>query len=274
MKTRGLLILSRSDIGRLMTYGRTLRQRPQSTGVRSKPAPAPGSSSTREGFVNHDGKRRTFLAAAGALVAGKAVRAAAQGGRQMTRIDFEAAPVGALPPGVTAALTGSGGPVKWSVTDDPTAPAGPKVLTETSKDTTDYRFPLAIFDQPVLADLDVAARFKAVAGEVDRAAGIAVRLADRNNYYVVRANALEDDVRLYKVVAGQRRQFAGANVKVPSGTWQELRLLARGNHFEVFLEGKSLYSATDMTFAAAGHVALWTKADSVTYFDDLRIQPL
>ena len=115
-------------------------------------------------------------------------------------------------------------------------------------------------------------RFKPVAGEVDRAAGIAVRLSDPNNYYVVRANALEDNVRLYRMVSGRRSQFAGADAKVPSGKWQELRLVARGSRFEVFLDGKSLYSATDTTFPAAGRVALWTKADSVTRFDDLRIQ--
>lgn len=183
----------------------------------------------------------------------------------MTRIDFESSV--AFQP----MLTGKGGPVAWSVIDDPTAPAGSKVLAQTSKDTTDYRFPIAVFDQPVLADLDIAVRFKPVAGDVDRAAGIAVRLADRDNYYVVRANALEDNVRLYKIVKGDRRQFAGANVKVPSGVWQDLRLVVRGNRFEVFFEGKSLYSATDTTFIAAGRVALWTKADSVTSFDDVRI---
>jgi hypothetical protein len=206
--------------------------------------------------------RRTFIGGALCLLAPPLQ--AQQGGR-MTRIDFES-PVAFQP-----MLTGKGGPVAWSVIDDPTAPAGPKVLAQTSKDTTDYRFPLAVFDQPVLADLDVAVRFKPVAGDVDRAAGIAVRLADRDNYYVVRANALEDNVRLYKVVKGDRRQFAGANVKVPSGMWQDLRLVVRGNRFEVFYEGRSLYSATDTTFGAAGRVALWTKADSVTSFDDLRI---
>jgi hypothetical protein len=192
----------------------------------------------------------------------------------MTRIDFETAPVGALPTGITGALTGSGGPVAWAVVEDPTAPAGPKVLAQTSTDKTDYRFPLAIFDAPVAADIDVAVRFKPVAGEIDRAAGIAIRLKDRNNYYVVRANALEDNVRLYRMVSGQRIQFAGANTKVPSGKWQELRLLARGSRFEVFLDGKSLYSATDTAIPSAGRVALWTKADSVTHFDDLRIQTL
>jgi hypothetical protein len=192
----------------------------------------------------------------------------AQGGDRMTRIDFES-PVAFQP-----MLTGKGGPVAWSVIDDPTAPAGPKVLAQTSKDKSDFRFPLAVFDQPVVQDVDVAVRFKPVSGEVDRAAGLAVRLVDRDNYYVVRANALEDNVRLYKVVKGNRLQFAGANIKVPSGIWQDLRLVVRGNRFEVFFEGKSLYSATDTTFSGAGRVALWTKADSVTWFDDLRIAPL
>ena len=192
----------------------------------------------------------------------------------MTRIDFEAAATGTLPPGVTGALTGSGGPVAWAIVEDPTAPAGPKVLAQTSTDKTDYRFPLAIFEAPVAADIDVAVRFKPVGGAVDRAAGIAVRLSDPNNYYVVRANALEDNVRLYRMVNGRRSQFAGADTKVPSGKWQELRLVARGSHFEVFLDGKSLYSATDTAITAAGRVALWTKADSVTHFDDLRLQTL
>lgn len=209
--------------------------------------------------------RRAFISGALCLLAPPLH---AQEGPRMTRIDFES-PVAFQP-----MLTGRGGPVAWSVIDDPTAPAGPKVLTEISKDTTDYRFPLAVFDQPVLADLDIAVRFKPVAGEVDRAAGIAVRLSDRDNYYVVRANALEDNVRLYRVVKGDRRQFAGASIKVPSGVWQELRLVIRGSRFEVFYEGRSLYSATDATFAAAGRVALWTKADSVTSFDDLRIVAL
>jgi hypothetical protein len=220
--------------------------------------------------MTQDPQRRSVVLG----MAGTGVVASTSAAAQLTRIDFESAPVGALPAGVTGALTGSGGPVAWSVVQDQTALAGPKVLAQTSTDTTDYRFPLAIFEQPVAKDLDVAVRFKPVSGEVDRAAGIAVRLADRNNYYVVRANALEDNVRLYKVVGGQRRQFAGANIKVPSGVWQELRLTARGDRFEVFLNGKSLYGATDTTFANPGRVALWTKADSVTYFDDLRIQPL
>jgi hypothetical protein len=210
--------------------------------------------------------RRAFLA--GALCTLVASRTHAQTGGSSTRIDFES-PVAFQP-----MLAGKGGPVAWNVIDDPTAPAGAKVLAQTSKDKTDDRFPLAVFDQPVLQDLDMAVHFKPVSGEVDRAAGIAVRLADRDNYYVARANALEDNVRLYRVVKGDRQQFAGANIKVPSAVWQELRLIARGSRFEVYLEGRSLFSAVDTTFATAGRVALWTKADSVTSFDDLRIVSL
>ena len=208
----------------------------------------------------------------GALTTLAAPSLQAQGPDRMTRIDFEAAATGSLPAGITPMLTGSSGPVAWMVVEDPTAPAGPKVLAQTSKDKADYRFPLAVFDQPVLQDVDVAVRFKPVAGEVDRAAGIAIRLTDRNNYYVVRANALEDNVRLYKVTNGDRRQFAGVSAKVPSGKWQELRLKVQGSRFEVFFEGKSLYTADDTAIVGGGRVALWTKSDSVTHFDDLRIQ--
>ena len=204
--------------------------------------------------------RRTFLAGVAALTVAT-TRAEAQ---QSKRIDFETA-------AYTGAITGSGGSARWELLADPTAATKQKVLAQTSTDKTDYRFPLAILDAPAPANLDVSVRFKPVAGEVDRAAGLAVRLRDRDNYYVVRANALEDNVRLYKMVCGQRLQFAGTNAKVPSGVWQELRLKVEGNRFEVFLDGKSLYTASDATFAAAGRVALWTQSDSVTSFDDLRI---
>ena len=117
-------------------------------------------------------QRRSILTMTSAVLAASAARA--QGGPSV-RIDFEATPVGQLPAGVTTALTGSGGPVKWSVIEDPTAPAGSKVLAQTSADRTDLRFPLAIFE-PVVGDAAVAVKFRAVSGEVDRAGGIALRL--------------------------------------------------------------------------------------------------
>src|SRR5437764_1953756 len=146
--------------------------------------------------------RRALIAFGGALAISSTSRA--QGGGLMNRIELETA-------ARSGAITGSGAPAQWELLADATAPSKRKVLAQTSADKTDYRFPLAIFDAPVAADVEVAVKFKPVAGEVDRAAGIAVRLADKDNYYVVRANALEDNVRLYRVVKGQRIQFAGAN---------------------------------------------------------------
>jgi len=212
-------------------------------------------------------RRDVFILGGATLLAGTA---SAQG----SRIDFESGQVGALPAGVTTALTGSGGPVKWAILDDASAPAGPKVLAETSADRTDYRFPLAIFGAPVATDFEVAVKFKPVAGEVDRAAGIAVRLADKDNYYVVRANALEDNVRLYVVLDGDRKQFAGVNQKVSPQQWHSLRLRTVGDRFTVFFDGKQLFEATDGRLGGAGGVALWSKADSVTEFTDLTIDPM
>ena len=113
-----------------------------------------------------------------------------------------------------------------------------------------------------------------MAGNVDQAGGIAVRLADPDNYYVVRANALEDNVRFYRVVKGAREQLEGANVKVTPNEWHQLGLRAEGERFTITFDGKPLFTATDRTFAGAGKVALWTKADSVTRFDRIEIKTL
>lgn len=146
------------------------------------------------------------------------------------------------------------------------------MLAQTSTDSTDYRFPLCVYDKVTAKDVEVAVRFKAVSGKVDQAAGLMVRFQDKDNYYITRANALEDNVRLYKVEAGSRRQFAEAKAKVSSGEWHTLKLEVKGKHFEVFFADKLLFEADDDTFKDAGKVGLWTKADSVAYFDDLKIE--
>jgi hypothetical protein len=189
-----------------------------------------------------------------------------------TVLDFDTADVGKLPAGFSTVLTGGGGPVIWVVKEDSSAPSGGKVLAQTSTDTTDYRFPLCVYDKVTARDVDVAVRLKAVSGKVDQAAGLVVRFRDKDNYYIVRANALEDNVRLYKVVGGSRKQFAGTKAKVSSGEWHTLKLTAKGNHFTVFFDGTQLFKADDDTFPEPGKVGLWTKADSVTYFDDLTIE--
>ena len=181
--------------------------------------------------------------------------------------------IGAAPDSFRFARTGQGGLAHWTVASDPTADGG-RAIEQTSTDRTDYRFPLAIYDGASAANVDASVRFKAVAGRIDQAGGIAVRLRDADNYYVVRANALEDNVRFYRVVKGRREQLEGANLKVTANEWHLLGVRAEHDRFTVSYDGKILFGATDKTFADAGKVALWTKSDSVTRFDKLAIQPL
>jgi len=194
-----------------------------------------------------------------------------QASGQQLIYDFDSDPVGQLPASFHSARTGQGSESKWAVISDPTAPSKPNVVAQTSTDTTDYRFPLLIADGGAFRDLEVGVKFKAVSGRVDQAGGLVFRLKDPNNYYIVRANALEDNYRLYHVVDGRRRQFAGANFKITPGVWHELRVEAVGNRFICYYDGVKKIEATDDTFKDAGKVGLWTKADSVTSFDDLKV---
>jgi hypothetical protein len=185
--------------------------------------------------------------------------------------NFDSDTPGQLPAKFHSAKTGGGTQEKWLVTADPTAPSKPNVVAQTSTDQTDYRFPLLISDEGSFQNLDLSVKFKTVSGSIDRAAGLVFRLRDPNNYYIVRANALENNYRLYHVVNGRRSQFAGANFKVTSGEWHELRVEAVGNKIACYYDGNKKIEATDDTFKDAGKVGLWTKADSVTSFDDLNV---
>lgn len=188
-------------------------------------------------------------------------------------IAIEKMEVGKPPADFEFARTGQGAPSQWTVVSDPGASGG-RAIEQSSTDRTDYRFPLAIYSPIAVKNGDIAVRFKSVAGKVDQAAGIAMRLINFGNYYVVRANALEDNVRFYRMVKGKREQLEGTNVKVSGNEWHTLGLKAEGERFTVTLDGKQLFTATDRTFAGAGKIALWTKADSVTRFDRIEIKVL
>jgi len=191
-------------------------------------------------------------------------------GRQLG-YNFDSDSAGQLPQKFHSALTGSGSEPKWTVMADPSAPSKPNIVAQMSTDKTDYRFPLLIADEGSFRDLELSVRFKAVSGNIDRAGGLVFRLRDPNNYYIVRANALENNYRLYHVVNGRRSQFAGANLKVTSGEWHELRVEVVGNKITCYYDGNKKIESTDDTFRDAGKIGLWTKADSVTYFDDLKV---
>lgn len=188
-------------------------------------------------------------------------------------VSFIEAQIGTLPQGFATERTGDGPPADWTMVQDDTAPGG-RALAQTGTDRTDYCFPLAIYQPLSAANVEVSVRFNAVAGSIDRAAGVAVRLADRDYYYVVRANALEDNVNLYRVIKGRRTQISGVHHKVSSGAWHTLNLKAVADRFTVSFDGADLFSANDRSMPRAGKMALWTKADSVTHFAALSITPL
>ena len=190
-----------------------------------------------------------------------------------TQVNIAGMQPGTAPPGFSFARTGNGAAGDWRVVADPSA-AGQKAIAQLSRDRTDYRFPLAIHDAVSARNVDVVVRFKPVDGTVDQAGGIAVRLASPEDYYVVRANALEDNVRFYRVVHGRRQQIQSADLKVTANQWHTLRLRAEGDSFTVSFDDKPLFTAQDGTFASPGKVALWTKSDSVTHFDAISIAPL
>jgi hypothetical protein len=189
------------------------------------------------------------------------------------RLDLSRAEPGQEPEGFVAWRTGEGGAARWVVVEDATASQG-RAIAQMSNERTDYRFPLAVYKPFSGKNLEVRLRFKAVAGSVDEAGGIALRLNTPDDYYVVRANALEDNVRFYRVAKGRRTQIAGTDIKVSAKEWHALALRAEGERFTISFDGKVMFTATDKTLAEPGNVALWTKADSITYFDAIEITPL
>jgi hypothetical protein len=184
---------------------------------------------------------------------------------------FETDRADAPPAGFAFEKTDGGAPGRWIVRAESDAPSAPNVLAQVDTDDTNGRFPMAIASEPSLADLDLSVGCKAISGKVDQACGLVFRYQDANNYYVTRANALEGNVRFYYVKDGKRRQLTSWSGEVKTGAWHELRAQARGDRFTIFWDGKKVLEQQDATFSAAGRVGVWTKADSVTLFDDLSV---
>jgi hypothetical protein len=186
---------------------------------------------------------------------------------------FDSDEAGAAPGGFAFARTGEGREGRWTVLAQPDAPSAGHVLAQVDDDRTGFRFPVAVVEGQDHRDLQLSVRCKLVSGEVDQACGLVFRYRDANNYCVTRANALEGNIRLYTVKDGRRRQIASFSGSVTPGTWHDYRVEATGAHIEVFWDGQKVLSADDATFGEGGTIGMWTKADSVTYFDDLSVTP-
>lgn len=199
--------------------------------------------------------------------------------------DFSTLLIGQAPSNMTSTVTGAGGPGRWegaadevetafpSVTGRSGAGAKRNVLAQMSRDSTDERFPLLILGNEVYDDFTFSARVKMVDGKAERMAGLAFRIQDENNYYVVRASALGNTFRFYKFVNGQRTDPVGPEVAIPAGVWHEITVECRANRIRCLLNGKE--AIPELTDASAiipkGRLGLWTKSDSVSYFTDVRI---
>ncbi len=195
----------------------------------------------------------TFLFAAGLL----ATSARAE------IVDFDHTAPGTLPAGWQGGVTGKGEP-KWSVETDDSAPSKPAVL----KQSGFGKYCWCVNKNVSLKDGHIEVKFKPLSGVEDASGGLIWRWQDGNNYYIARANALEDNVTIYHTIKGTRKECGRATAKVASNQWHTLRVDFHGNHFVVTFDGAKALEWDDDTFKTAGAAGVWTKADSVTVFDD------
>jgi hypothetical protein len=178
-------------------------------------------------------------------------------------VNFDKAEAGKPPSGWTATQTGTG-QARWEVVPDATAPSTPNVLKQSGQ----AAYPVALKDDTNVKDGFAEVKFKALSGKEDQAAGLVWRAKDANNYYVARANALENNVTIYHTVDGRRTEKKRVRMTVAANQWHTLRVEFQGSHFTVMLNGQKALDWDDETFKDAGKLGVWTKADSVTEFDD------
>ena len=200
------------------------------------------------------------------IVAGAAVAALATAAQAET-VGFDRDPAGALPTGWMCGSTGGGAP-RWAVGADAGAPSAPNVLKQSGKGA----FPWCVKQGTALADGVVEVKFKPLSGREDQAGGVMWRWKDGDNYYVARANALENNVSLYYTERGSRRTIKYVDAPVPGNAWHTLRVEFKGTRIRVLLDGKAYIELDDSHIAGPGAVGVWTKADSVTAFDDFTYQ--
>jgi hypothetical protein len=208
-------------------------------------------------------------AAMAKIVAGLAVAAALATAAQGETLGFDRDPAGAVPAGWVCGSTGGGAP-RWAVEGDAGAPSEPNVLKQSGKGA----FPWCVKQGTALADGVVEVKFKPLTGREDQAGGVVWRWKDGDNYYVARANALENNVSLYYTERGSRRTIKYVDAPVPGNAWHTLRVEFKGTHIRILLDGKASIELDDSHIAGPGAVGVWTKADSVTAFDDFTYQPV
>jgi hypothetical protein len=188
-----------------------------------------------------------------------------------TLVNFDTAPLGKMPPGWSARMTSQGAPPRWEIRRDESAPSQPYVLAQISNEPPGSRSPLAILESASVRDGDFSVRIKPVGGQ-SLQGGLVWRYRDENNYYLVTVSAIDKTVAVYRVQNGERTPIL-PQVKrdIPSNGWSILKISARGNRFQVYVDHRRILQGSDGTFPQSGKIGLWS--DSVTYFDDFRVYP-
>jgi len=187
-----------------------------------------------------------------------------------TLFTFNSDETGKMPAGWSAYFTGKGSLGKWEIIKE----SENQVLAQVSQENFGYHFDVIVWDESNYQNLEISVKFKGVKGEEDQGGGPVWRYQDPDNYYIARANPLENNFRVYKVVDGNRKQLASADMDMPTGEWHTISITMISNHIECYYDGKKYLDITDDTFADSGKAGLWTKADANTYFDDLKIKHL
>jgi hypothetical protein len=211
----------------------------------------------------------TSLMTTSVLLVGAALAVAEDKGKSLT---FDKKDLGKVPAGWKAEKTGKGDGSVWKVVEDASAPSKSGYVLAQTAESPNGLFNVCVVNDTNLNDVEISVAFKAIKGKNDQGGGLVWRYQDANNYYICRMNPLEDNYRVYKVVAGKRTQFeTKEKLTVKANEWHNLKVEMEGNHIECYLDGEKMLDVKDDTFPKPGKVGLWTKSDAQTYFDDFRV---
>jgi hypothetical protein len=200
------------------------------------------------------------------------------------KFDFTESRENETPTGFRSTVTGRGKPGDWKVVLEEVAPTLPPlspnvhsitkhaVLAQLAQDPTDEHFPLLIYEDERFGDFTLTTQFKTVRGVIEQMAGVAFRILNESDYYVVRASSIGNTFKFYKVLDGQRGPPVGPDLPIPAGTWHQLTVVCKGNQIRSLLDGNELISVTDKANAiTSGKIGFWTKSDSISYFGETTV---
>ncbi|MGE0472001.1 MAG: hypothetical protein AB7L09_26230 [Nitrospira sp.] len=160
---------------------------------------------------------------------------------------------------------------EWKMLETDRAKSPPGVLGQLMAKGAEHAYKTLLINGTKSSDIELAISFLPIDGKADMGGGLIWRATDDRNYYLTRANPLEQNIRIYRVVKGVRQMLKNFDQIIDVRQWHALRVLTNGCRIQVYFDDKQVFDLCDETFAT-GRVGLWTKSDAVTYFDDLKLQ--